>query len=225
MNSGEYMQYNTISTKKQSFIVTPDELRKLLKGFHHVVTNTGVKKGYTESDPDDFFSNYDELYQALKSGKILSWQKDYRIAGLTTGITMHPENCIYEPAKSLCVPHFIEPCPWIQTFCFHIYTDRLSTTYAVEQFPENICGLCLHFPAKVEYATANIKHSQGIAFNTDFDDFDAYETLLCEIKMITKPLILQIGDGIRRTTVRISEAAKKDICHFYFMEINGISVL
>ena len=219
------MQYYTISTKKQPFIVTPDELRKLLKGFHHVVTNAGVKKGYAESDPDDFFSSYDDLYQALRSGKILSWQKDYRIAGLTTGITLHLENCVYEPAKHLCVPNFIEPCPWIQTFCFHKYADRLSTTYTVHQFPENICGLCLYFPAKVEYATANIKHAQGIAFNTDFDDFDAYEALLCEIKKITKPLKLQIGSNIHRTAVRISEAAKKDICHFYFIESNGIAVL
>ena len=67
------MQYYAKSKKKHHFIITPDELRSVLKGFHHVVITTGVQKDYTESDPDVYFSCYDALYQKLKSGQKLIW--------------------------------------------------------------------------------------------------------------------------------------------------------
>ena len=62
---GEQMQYYELSSKKLHFIVTPDELRSILKDFHHVVMNTGVRKNYTESNPNDFLFTYDALYEKL----------------------------------------------------------------------------------------------------------------------------------------------------------------
>ena len=60
------MQYNELSNKKFHFIVTPNELREILQGFHHVVVNTGVRKNYTESNPNNFLFTYDALYEKLK---------------------------------------------------------------------------------------------------------------------------------------------------------------
>ena len=60
------MQYYDLSIKKLHFIVTPQELRSIMRGFHHVVVNTGVRKGYIESNPNDFFLTYDALYEKLK---------------------------------------------------------------------------------------------------------------------------------------------------------------
>ena len=73
------MQYYELSNKKLHFIVTPDELRKILQGFHHVVVNTGARKNYIESNPNDFLFTYDALYAKLKNSEKLVWKTDYGI--------------------------------------------------------------------------------------------------------------------------------------------------
>ena len=219
------MQYYTLTIQKQHFIVTPDELRLLLKGFHHVVVNTGVPKNYVESNPDDFFLTHETLYQKLKNGDKLVWKNDYNIASFNTGITQHLENCLYEPTSKRSVPNFAEPCPWIDTFCFTPWNGQLSTSFAVHQFPENVCGLLLSFPAKIEYPIGNAKHEAGIVYNTALDGFEAYQTLLSRIHSLTKPLRVEFNGKLRRTSVRISNEAKKDFESFYFVTANNITIL
>ena len=219
------MQYHERSNKKLHFIVTPDELRTILKGFHHVAVGKGVRKNYVESDPNDFFLTYDTLYEKLKNGVKLFWNEDYGIAHFSTGITAHLENCIYQPSTKLCVPNFKEPCPFIDTFCFLPWKDQISTSFSVTQFPENVCGLCLYFPTKIEYENDTEKHSAGIVECLSLDDFETYETLVERIKLMTKPLKLDLDGSVRRTAVRISDEAKKDFCNFYFVTSNHMTVL
>ena len=219
------MQYYELSNKKLHFIVTPDELRDILQEFHHVVVNTGVRKNYTESNQNDYLFTYDALYEKLKNGVKLAWKTDYDIVDFSTGITAHLENCIYRPSTRLSVPDFTEPCPYIETFCFLPWKDQLSTSFSVTQFPENVCGLCLYFPMKIEYKNDTEKHSAGMLECTCLDDFKTYETLVERIKSITKPLKLDWDGKVRRTSVRISDEAKKDFSKFYFVTSNNITVI
>lgn len=219
------MQYYRMTTKKYHFLVTPDELRHLLSGFHHVIITRGVDQGYTESDPNVFFSTYDALYQKLKSGEKLIWQTDRKIAVFPTGISQHLENCVYSPGKLRSIPDFTEPCPFIDTFCFLPWKDQLSTAFVVHQFPENICGLCLYFESKVEYKATNPKHAPGVAVYTEFEDYEAYEELIARIKAITKPLTLVWNGKVRRTAVRVSPCAKKDLENFCFITSHGVKIL
>ena len=219
------MQYYELSSKKLHFIVTPDELRSILKDFHHVVMNTGVRKNYTESNPNDFLCTFDALYAKLKNSEKLVWKTDYDIVDFSTGITAHLENCIYQPSTRLSVPNFAEPCPFIDTFCFLPWKDQLSTSFSVTQYPENVCGLCLTFPAKIEYENDTEKHSACIIECACLDDFATYETLVERIKSITNPLKLDFNGKVRRTSVRISDEAKKDFCNFYFATSNDVTIL
>ena len=219
------MQYYDLSNKKIHFIVTPDELRTILKGFHHVVVNTGVRKKYIESNPNNFFCTYDALYEKLKNGVRLVWKTDYDVAHFSTGITAHLENCIYRSSTGLSVPDFAEPCSFIDTFCILPWKDQLSTSASVMQYPENVCGLCVYFPTKIEYENDTEKHSAGIVEWTCLDDFETYQTLVERIKSITKPLKLDWGGKVRRTSVRISDEAKKDFVKFYFITSNNITVI
>ncbi len=219
------MQYYELSNKKHHFIVTPTELREILKGFHHVVVTAGVRKNYIESNQNDFFFTYDALYNKLKNGEKLIWKTDYDVADFSTGITDHLKNCIYEPSERLSIPSFTEPCPFINTFCFLPWKEQLSTSFSVTQFPENVCGLCLYFPVKIEYDHDTEKHSAGIVDYTNLDDFETYETLVERIKSITKPLKLDYNGKIRRTAVRISDEAKKDFGNFYFITSNNILII
>ena len=219
------MQYYELTNKKFHFIVAPDELREILQGFHHVVVNTGVRKNYVESNPDDFFFTYDTLYEKLKSGDKLVWKTDYDIAFFSTGLTAHLENCIYKPSTRLSVPNFAEPCPFMDTFCFLPWKEQLSTSFSVTQYPEYVCGLCLRFPTKIEYENDTEKHSAGIVDCTCLDDFETYETLVERIKSITKPLKLEWDGKTRRTAVRISDKAKNDFDKFYFITLFNITIV
>lgn len=219
------MQYYVLSWKSLNFIVTPEELRAILMGFHHVVMATGVRKGYVESDPNDFFLTYDALYQKLRSGEKLVWARDYDIASFSVGVTAHLENCAYTPGARLSIPNFAEPCPYIDTFCFLPWKGKLSTSFSVTQSPENVCGLCLGFPSKVEYEVATEKHSAGVVSHTDLSDFEVYETLVSRIKAITRPLKLEFNGKVHRTLVRISDNAKSDFDKFYFTAANNITVI
>ena len=219
------MQYYDLSNKKLHFIVTPGELRIILKEFHHVVVNTGVRKNYVESNPNDFFFTYDALYEKLKNGAKLLWKTDYDIANFSTGITAHLENCIYQPSTRLSVPNFAEPCPFIDTFCFLPWKEQLSTSFSVIQFPENVCGLCLYFPTKIEYENDTEKHSAGIVECKSLDDFETNKTPVEKMKSITKPLKSDFNGKVYRTSVRISDVAKKDFVNFYFIASNSITVI
>ena len=219
------MRYHPLSLKKIHFIVTPEELRTILKGFHHVIVSTGVGKDYVESDPNDFLDTYDAMYQKCRREEKLIWEKDYDIVWYCTGITQHLENCIYQPARKCRVPDFAEPCPCIETFCLVPWNDQLSTSFTVTQFPEYVCGLCLSFPTRIEYEASNEKHVEGVIPYAELDDFETYEMLVSRIKQITKPLKLEYNGLLRRTLVRISEAAKADFLNFYFVTSNNISII
>ena len=208
------MQYFELAMKKLCFIVTPDELPKILKDFHHIVVNTGVPENYVESDPNEFFSAYEKLYKKLKSGEKLT------NVFFAVGITAHPENCVYKSTAKLSVPNFAEPCPIIDTFCFLPYRGTLSTSFSVLQYPENTCGLCLSFPMKVEYPDSGCIVTQDA-----LDDFETFQTIVSRIKDITKPLKLNFDGKSHRTAVRISDGAKMDFGKFYFAASNGIEVI
>lgn len=219
------MQYFESKVKKHYFIITPSELRQIMEGFHHVVVNSGVSDNYTESDPNDFLSNYNALYRRLGSGEKLVWKRDFLIASISTGITDHLENCFYKPTSKLSIPDFSEPCPYMETFCFFINNNQLSVSFSVTQFPENICGLCLSFPGYVTYKKAHKQQADGTIDSKELADFETYEVILSRIRKITKILKLEIKGNIRRTNVRVSNAAKTDLQNFHFIATNKIRVI
>ena len=222
---GDSMRFYIMSHKRFNFVITPDELREILKEFHHVVVNTGVKKNYIESDPEEFFLLYEALYAKLKNGDRLVWQDDWKIATLATGITQHLDNCRYVATTRKSVPDFLEPCPFLEAFCIVPYKEKLSTAFSVLHFAEYICGLSLFFPNKVEFLTTTRKHPQGIVMGSALDDYISYQKLVSAIRKITKPLTLQFNGRTCRPTIRISDKAKKDFCNFYLVKNENITVL
>ena len=106
-----------------------------------------------------------------------------------------------------------------------IEKDQLSTSFSVTQFPENVCGLCLCFSTKIEYEKDTSKHSAGIVECVCLDDFETYEILVERIKSITQPLKLDFNGKVRRTSIRISDNAKKDLVNFYFINSNRLTVV
>ncbi len=218
--------YFVRSTKKFQFLVSPDELRIVLKDVHFVVANTGVAKGYTESDPSIFFKKYEELYNRLASGDKLLWEKDYAIVAFSTGITRYLENIQYTPSTRLSIPNFLEPCVYIEPFGFYMMDNgQLSTAFHIQQIAENIIGLCLSFPSKVEYEVSTDKRQVGIVTCDELDDNKTYQEIVEHIKANTRPLNLMIQNKKYRPAVRVSEQAKRDLDNFYFCKSNGVKLM
>lgn len=214
------------STKKFQFLITPDELRNVLKDVHFVIANTGVTKDYIESDPSVFLHKYETLYNRLASGDKLVWAIDYEIIGFSTGITRYPENIQYAPSTRLNIPNFLEPCAHIEPFGFYMMEyGQLSTAFHIQQIAENTIGLCLSFPSKVEYEVSTGKHQVGIVTYDELDDNKTYQEIVECIKAITKPLNLTIQNKKYRPAVRVSEQAKQDLENFYFCKSNGVKFL
>lgn len=221
----DYFYCSELSKKKHLVVVTPRELRWILEGFHHVVTNTGVKRDYIETDPNVFFDAYEVLYQKLKSGARFNWKADYELVSLRTGITDHLENCVYQPTNRLSVPSFYEPCVDMDIFCFLYYEGKLWTCYGTEQFPQNVCGVRLKFPPKVYFEPNNPKYPEGFVEQKKLDDYSTYETIVNRMKSITKPLKLEFDGKLFRPSVRISTEAQKDMENFFFIRSNNITIL
>lgn len=212
------MQYNEIKLSKQYLLITPDELRSALSGMHLVIINTGVPRGYTESDPETFLSAYEKLYGKLKHSEKLSWKDDYCLVGISIGVTLHIDNCRYLPTDKLSVPNFTEPCVSLDTFCFTVIDGQLSKSFSVTRFPENTVGLCLSFPTSIK------NNENEIMSDTDLDDYETYNHLISAIKSISTPLKVAINGKTRRTSVLVSEKAKDDLRKFYFFEQNKIEI-
>lgn len=206
--------YDVLAWEKFRFLVTPRELRNVLDGVHHVVVNTGVKKGYTESPPEEFYKAYEDLYDKLKKGDKLVWKNDYKSVSIQTGLTGYLDNCRYNPSTKLSVPDFLEPCAILEPFCFFMYRQQLSASFYIGQFPENTVGLCLMFPKKTEF-------SRGIVPSEELADHKTYRMIIDRVRSVTKPLKLLLGDKIYRPAVRISEQAKADLQSFYFIRENN----
>ena len=212
-------RYTVTAWKKEYFLVTPDELAPILDGFHHVVTNTGVKRDYTESDPAAFLDGYRALYDRLAAGDKLLWARDYEIAGLHTGLTDHMENVIYTPTFRLSVPDFAEPCVGLGTFAVRAWKGSpLTKNWEVSLIPENILGLEAHFPSKALFDDGKIKMSEALA------DVTVWDTLLARVKHITKPLKVTDGDKIVNTRIRVSPAARADLPRFFFIRESGLTI-
>ena len=218
--------YFVRSTKKFQFLITPDELRSVLNDVHFAVANTGVTKDYTESDPSVFLNKYEALYNRLASGDKLIWDNDYAIVGFSTGITRFLGNIQYTPSTRLSIPNFLEPCAYIEPFGFYMMENgQLSTAFHIQQIAENIIGLCLSFPSKVEYEVPTEKHQIGIVTCDELDDNKTYEEFVERVKAMTKPLNLTMQNKKYRPAVRVSEQANRDLTNFYFCKNNGVELL
>lgn len=60
---------------------------------------------------------------------------------------------------------------------------------------------------------------------TSLDDFETNKTPVEKMKSITKPLKSDFNGKVYRTSVRISDVAKKDFVNFYFIASNSITVI
>lgn len=204
--------------KKEFYLITPEEFRDVFAGVHFVVTNTGVKRGYIETEPEEIFHRYDRLYSLLKSGKNLEHKNDWKDLSFSIGLTGHMENIHYEPTSRLSIPMFSEPCIDLSLFPLIQFNGKLDKSFTVDQFPNNICGLLMIIPKKIIFFEDKNERES-------FADSETWEYVLHRIKSITSILKLETVEGTKNTRIRVSPKAKRDLKAFRVIEELRVTVL
>lgn len=77
------------------FIVTPQELKEILEGFHLVEFCRRVAANYIETEIDNFISDYEDFYHLLISGQKFNLREDDVTTKLLLGITNDLSKCAY----------------------------------------------------------------------------------------------------------------------------------
>lgn len=203
--------------RKEYFLITPEEFRDVFSGLHFVVNNTGVKKDYIETLPEDIFLQYETVYNTLKSGRELDTKKDWPVWQFSTGVTAHMENMIYQAASKRSIPAFLEPCIDLSLFPLIPFREKLEKSFWVGQFPNHICGVLMEFPKTVVYEDGSERSSLA--------DLETWDLLLRKIKAATTLLKLETENGIKNTRIRVSDKARQDLLHFRVMQELGVKII
>lgn len=207
--------------KKDYFLLTPEEFSSVFNGFSFVVASTGAKQGCTVSDTNEIMLRYRELYQLLASGKRCVWEEDYPLLGFMTGVTAHPENCIYtKKGKGLLVPDFKEPCIELRVYCAVPFgKTQFSKGWMVSQFPQYAFGIEMMFPSKVTYEDGTVVLFDQLA------DSEAWKEIITRIKAIAPMLHISSEGKDINTHIRVSPEAKKELSAFSTIQERGLELL
>jgi len=214
------MNWYANSWKKEYFLITPEEFKSIFKSYHFVVTNTGVKKDYTETNPDIIFDSYRLLYSELSTGKKFKWNDDWKTVGFNTGVTANMDNCRYSPATRLSIPDFSEPCIYIKPFCVLRYKDSpVSKGWEISQFPQNTFGLEMSVPKRISYFDGQTKTLE------EFTEYSSWIDINSKVKKIAKNLRVEYNGKVYNTKIRVSQLAKEDLERFYVIKDLNLKLL
>ena len=207
------MNWYADSWKKEYFLITPEEFEDIFNRCHFVVTNTGVNKGYKETDPNTVFEQYRILYSQLSSGREFNWQDDWKTVNFNTGITMHIENCKYSPSTKLSIPDFSEPCVYLESFCVISYKGSpMSKGWSITQFPQNTIGLQTSIPKKITFWNGQSRLLE------EFADYSTWNDIVSKIKKTTKLLKAEYNGKLFNSNIRVSQKAREDLAHFFVVK-------
>lgn len=183
------MKYYPKGWNTYKFLVTPQELRDILRGFHIVEYCRRVPADYIESDITDFVGYYEEFYRLLTSGERIG---HIVIDNLLKGFSNNLCNCAYNaPFQDsndklwYKTANFTEPCVGFNIFAFYLDKERkLQTKFSYINSPENIMGVQLEYPKKIY----SIEENREILCNELENYNDVYQVAVERIKQLCRNL-------------------------------------
>ena len=215
-----------------SFLLTPEELQKVLEPYHLVIANAHVPMDYVESDLTEYMNTYRKLYQVLSSGEKVVWKEHHSLfqyINMTSDLTKCKYGNIHEYEGALYKrAEFPVPTVGLGPFTLHFYEDSkgklcAGTHYSYATCAEEILGLQLHYPKKIWLKTEDdYELLQNMELLGTYRDYMHIKQAVTEM---TKPLHIQMGEEKKNVGVRVSPAAKQDLARFYSFVSKGIVVM
>ena len=213
--------------KSLCFIITPDELREMLRPVTLFVSNTHVPGDYSFTSDEEFIKNYTEIYMKLRRGEKIDKRTDHGFLkhySYTTDISSvhYGDEHIYEGKKyKLFVESDRGFPPYFGPFAVMLSheKDKVALSTRVSDSIGDIIGFELVFPNKAEAACYGLKSEK------DWKSYSDY--LLCSefINSHTSPLGISVNGVVKRTVIRVSEEAKKHLPDYDFVRNHAITIL
>ena len=209
------------------FIITPDELREMIEPITLFISNTHVPVDYRFTSDDEFIQNYTEVISRLKNGEKIDKHNDYmhlKHYSYTTDISsIHfGDQHIYEGKeyKSFQESDRGFP-PYFSPFAvmMSVEEDKVYFSTRVSTSMGDIIGYELVFPDKYEAA------HYGLESEKDWKSFEDYRLCSDFIKNYTSPLKFSVDDIVKKTTIRVSDDAKKTLPDYDFVKKHKLTIL
>lgn len=226
------MSYLAEGWKYFSFLLTLEELQKVLEPYHLIIANAHVPIDYVKSDLIEYINNYRKLYEVLSSGQKLVWKKHCSLLdhiNVASDLSKCQYGKVHEyEGKQYKSAEFLEPTVGIRPFALHFYEDSkgklcTSTKYSYVTCAEEILGLQLYYPKKVWLKSED--HYELLSEAEVSGNGHDYENINRAITNMTKPLRIQMGEEKKSIGVRVSPMAKQDLAKFQSFVSRKIVVL
>ena len=199
------MRYYPKGWHTYKFLVTPQELKDILRGFHIVEYSSRVPADYIESNFVDLVRDYENFYRLLTSSERIG---HIILDNLLKGFSNNLSKCAYgAPFQDsndklwYKIADFSEPCVGFNIFAFYLDEERkLQTKFSYINFPENIMGVQLEFPKKIYSIAENREKLCG-----ELENYNAvYLAVVERIKQLCRNLTITIDGNVHRTKIKIS---------------------
>jgi len=226
------MDYLVRGWNTYNFLLTPNEVEKILEEYHMVIFNEHVLMDYTESSLKEYIAAYSSLYDLLLSGKRIDWDRDYRLF-LQRGVISNLSSCtyghihIYE-GKQYKSADFREPVIGISPVALWINLGedkklQCSTAYSFSLYSEYYMGIQLQYPKMIQYKVGG--GYEALKSTRDLNAYQDFEKLKKSIKEVSHILTIKTADGTeRRTNIKISNEVKSRLSECYPFKQKGITV-
>jgi hypothetical protein len=224
------MNFYTEGTIYYRFILTPNELEKILKPFHLVINSTRVSENYIETEHTEFMNKYKIFYEKLISNYKFIWENDWKTFNfLPIGLTHDLKICNYnekfmdkKDKHWYKIHNWTKPDAGIDFFALCIADDKkLYQINNNQNYTENTMGLQLYFPKRIWYEsmeTNQIKYNEIETYN------EVYKKIVEEVNKISNNLKIGNGEKEYRTNIKLSVNAKGDIRNTYFVKKNNYRI-
>lgn len=209
------MEYTPKSWHFFHFLLTPEELFKVLEPFHLVEFNRHVPMGYRETPREAFLTTYRQLYTKLAQGSRLTTREDLpllRDIGLTTDLSrcLYGREHLYEGQRFVSAV-FSAPCVTLSPFAMTVSPacHRVSLRGSCLQSPQNTAGYEAAYPKQ-------ISHSDGCWHSTEgLPSYEDFLLLKERVAAVTRGLRFELAGQVYRPPVKIGETAGRDFPRFY----------
>ncbi len=214
------------------FFITPKELKTALEPFRLVVDNACVPIDYTDTPAEEFLEKYSALYERLIGGDVIDHKSEsglLRQIAITSNLPDLKFGMEHEidgkMVKAVIVDKKGSPPPHLAPFTFNMYTENnklyVSTRYSYLAYTETVLGYEIIFR---KFSQSDVEYF-GLSSEKEFRTYPDYALFKKTITKMTKPLIFQKNGIVKKTTIRISEEAKKHLPDFYCIKSNRIELV
>jgi len=208
---------------KFHFIITPDELYDVLnKGYCFVIDNRRSLLDYKDTELSEYILHYRKYFHRISTGKEFNRKIDWKYTS-PLHISITHDRSIYEtqvcPDPKYRVFNAREPV--INVRAFEILRTEKGISVDIYH-GDGFVGLALFYPKIVSFDSEGHEY---LYETNEYQGLHIYNTIVNDIKSITKGCKMEVDSKLYRPRIKISNASKDLINNSDYLKNNNIVIL